>query len=394
MASPTRLRRRLALSLALSLLLTLAAGIPALADSGLLAGSRVYTDSYAAYLAARQLDANAAYDGQVKGQFFDFFDDIFDWFGDAEDDVKDTIDDITNDYNDEGISSSPYYWSGYGMNVQQLDTVTVEQLQRVFTYSGPWVRLSFHTDEVAEENWAWRLEPGLQKISQAAANAGITPRITMTLSGLSNKSDDDDYLTRGLSWQELGNRYQNLAYRLTSKVKALGYNDVIYEAWNEPDNSDSSLGIGIGTGDASFAGSLVTLLNGFANGVHSAGGTTAFASFMTINDNKYNLIKQVWESTHTGYDYFNAHIYDDDAGKTRYWAQRIEDFTADRPVIITEHGYQSHLKDATWYRRQAWALQQGFMHNGTSTLQGVMNSSTPPTTNPGPSATTKTSSGR
>ena len=310
-------------------------------------------------------DQDVSYQGDVDAEFLDWLDDLFDW-------LDDTKDEVTNDYSEDGIPDSAFSWSNYGMNVHNVDTMSVEDFERILSYAGPWVRLSISTDEVAEANWSYRLEPALEKIQRAGANLNIDPQVVLALTGYSNYSSGGDYLLRDLSWQDKGNRYYNLAYSLTNRVQDLGYGDVIFEAWNEPDHDASDIGIGLSTDDPEFVSALSTLLNGFAAGVHAAGGTTAFSPFMTINDSKYDVMKSVWEGTHNGFDYFSAHIYDDEPGKARYWADRVTDFTADRPVIITEHGYQNHMKDYGYYRRQAWGLYQGFNFNGETTLKGVM----------------------
>ena len=308
---------------------------------------------------------NVSFQGDTEAQFLDWLDDILDWFDDKKDEV-------TNDYNEDGIPNSAFSWANYGMNVHQVDTMTVEDFERVLSYAGPWVRVSVSTDEVAEGNWSYRLEPALDKIRQAGTNLNLDPQVVINLTGYSNYGSGEEYLLRDLSWADKGNRYYNLAYSLTNKVQELGFEDAIIEAWNEPDHDAYDMGIGLSTDDPEFVSALSTLLNGFSAGVHAAGGTSAFSPFMTIGESKYDVMKTVWESTHSGFDYFSGHIYDDDPGKTRYWAERVADMTADRPVIITEHGYQAHLKDYDYYRRQAWALYQGFNHNGQTTLKGVM----------------------
>lgn len=300
--------------------------------------------------------------------FFDWFDDLFGWFDDAKEDIEEHY----QDYNDDGIPSSAFTWSRYGMNLHNLQSLSVDQYERVLNYTGPWIRFSMHTDEVAEDNWNFRLTPGLRNIQAAADRLGITPKITIALTGYSNQSSGDDYLLKDISWEEKADRYYNLAKKLTEKVVSLGFGDAIIEAWNEPDNPAGDVGIGLGVGDSQFQSAMTGMLNSFSAGVHDAGGKTAFSPFMSINDSKYDTIKSLWESTHQGFDYFSAHVYDDDPGKARYWAEQVVSFTADRPVIISEHGYQNHLKDATYYRRQAWGLEQGFKFNGQTTLQGIM----------------------
>jgi hypothetical protein len=298
--------------------------------------------------------------GDASG-WFDWFTNLFDWF-------KDKADEVTGpSYSDAGIPSDPFTWSKYGMNVQQIDTMSVGDFELCLRYSGPWLRINMHTDEVAESNW-YRLEPGLRRLGDAAANTGVSPNLVINLSGYSSYSSGDEYLLRGLSWQDKSNRYQNLAAKLTSKVHSLGWGSAIIEAWNEPDNGDP-IGLGVKHDTNEFKDGLITLLNGFANGVRSAGGYTAFSPFMTLNDTKLDVVKNVWRATESGFDYFSAHQYDDDPGKVKYWAGKTKELTGDRPVIITEHGYQSSPKDATKYRRQAWALNQGF---GDGVLKGVM----------------------
>lgn len=300
------------------------------------------------------------YGGKANG-FFDWFTDLFDWFSDKKDEITGP------DYDDAGIPHDAFSWSQYGMNVQQLDTMSVNDFELCLRYTGPWLRINMGTDEVAESNW-YRLEPGLNKLSQASARTGIAPNLVVNLSGYSSYSSGDERLLSSLSWQEKSNRYQNLSYKLTTKVKSLGWENAIMEAWNEPDNG-APLGIGVAHDTNEFKDGLISLLNGFSNGVRAAGGYTAFSPFMTLNDSKIEVVKNVWRATNSGFDYFSAHQYDDDAGKTKYWAAKTKEIIGDRPVIITEHGYQSSPKDADKYRRQAWALYQGF---GANQLKGVM----------------------
>ena len=296
--------RSFTVGLALALSLSLACFAPA--GAAVLEGQ---LETAVEYSSAQFLaDQEVAYQEGVDAQFLDWLDDILDWFDDKKDEV-------TNDYNDDGIPNSAFYWDRYGMNVHNVDTMTVEDFERVLSYAGPWVRMSISTDEVAEENWGYRLEPALEKIRQAGLNMNIDPQVTIALTGYSNYSSGTDYLLRDLSWQDKGNRYYNLAYSLTGKVRQLGFENAIIEAWNEPDHDAADIGIGISTGDSQFQSALSTLLNGFSAGVHAAGGTTAFSPFMTINDSKYDVMKSVWESTQSGFDYFSAHIYDDDPGK-------------------------------------------------------------------------------
>ncbi len=302
-----------------------------------------------------------ASDGQptVNG-FFDWFTDLFDWFNDKKDEVT------GNKYDDAGIPHDAFQWSYYGMNVQQVDTMSVADFEKTLRYSGPWIRFSISTDEVAENNW-YRLQPGLSKIRQAGNNTGIAPNVVINLTGYSNASSGDEYLLSGLSWSDKANRYHNLAYSLVNKVRSLGWGDVIYEAWNEPDHG--VYGIGVSAGTSAFTDGLTSLLNGFSSGVRQAGGTTAFSPFMTLNDSKIDTVRTVWNKVQSGFDYFSAHEYDDDAGKAKYYAQQTKGFTGNRPVLITEHGYQSSPHDYDKYRRQAWALYQGF---GADVLRGVM----------------------
>ncbi len=328
------------------------------------------TDSYQAYSSASK-SLQAAYDGQswdtvnasgapqpVNG-FFDFFTDWLDWFNDKKDEV-------TGDkYSDAGIPHDPFYASQYGMNVQQLNSMSVDDFSRVLRYAGPWVRFNMSTAEVSENNW-FRLDPGLSKLRSAADSTGIQPHLVINLSGYSSSGDEP--LSRGLSWDDKASRYSDLAYRLTDRVRSQGWGDAIFEAWNEPDNSSSSIGIGAAT-NTEFKDALTKLCDGFSTGVRRAGGTTAFSPFMTLNDSKIDTVRSVWNNVQGGFDYFSAHMYDDDAGHTKYWAAQTHAFTGDRPVIITEHGYNSAPHDYDQYRRQAWALYQGF---GASNLKGVM----------------------
>ncbi|MFH1057244.1 MAG: hypothetical protein V1797_01035 [Pseudomonadota bacterium] len=300
------------------------------------------------------------YQGHTSGMF-DWFTDLFTWFEDKKNEITGP------EYSDAGIPHDAFTWSKYGMNVQQIDSMSVHDFELCLQYAGPWLRINMHTDEVAESNW-YRLEPGLARLGAAAANTGIAPNLVVNLSGYSSFSSGDDYLLGSLSWQDKSNRYQNLAAKLTSKVHSLGWGGAIFEAWNEPDNA-APVGIGVKHDTAEFKDGLISLLNGFSNGVHSAGGYTAFSPFMTLNDTKLDVVKNVWRATQGGFDYFSAHQYDDDPGKVKYWAGKTKELTGDRPVIITEHGYQSSPKDADKYRRMAWALTQGF---GEGTLKGVM----------------------
>ena len=300
--------------------------------------------------------------GQVANGWFDWIGDLFDWFDEKEDELT------GNNYDDAGIPHDAFFWSYYGMNVQKVDTMSTADFARTLTYAGPWLRINMSTDEVAEENW-YRLEPALAHLRAAANSTGIEPNLVINLSGYSYYDSGDDYLLRDLSWEEKGDRYSSLAFELTEKVHSLGWGDAIIEAWNEPDNTNYYLGIGPSSGSAEFKTGLIELLDGFSAGVREAGGITAFSPFMTLNDTKIDTVRYVWQHTHAGFDYFSAHQYDDDPGKVRYWAEQTKGFTGDRPVIITEHGYQSSPKDADKYRRQAWALYQGF---GADTLRGVM----------------------
>lgn len=306
---------------------------------------------------------NTAYatgSSQPVNGFFDFFTDWFDWFNDKKDEV-------TGDkYSDAGIPHDAFYSSLYGMNVQQLDSMSVDDFSRVLRYAGPWVRINMSTAEVSENNW-FRLEPGLSKLRQAANSTGIQPNLLVNLSGYS--SGGDEPLLSSLSWDDKASRYSDLAYRLTEKVHSSGWGDAIFEAWNEPDNTSSSIGIGVSAGSSEFNTGLTKLCNAFSTGVRRAGGTTAFSPFMTLNDSKIDSVRTVWNNVQGGFDYFSAHIYDDDAGHTKYWAQQTKAFTGSRPVIISEHGYNSAPHDYDQYRRQAWALYQGF---GADTLKGVM----------------------
>lgn len=364
-ASPTRgLSGRLACLAAAVLMVALLAAPAA-------ASRQPYLDQAQA-LASATLGGQVAYGGQTptwdtmdasgQGQplngFFDFFTDWLDWFNDKKDEA-------TGDkYSDAGIPHDPFYSHLYGMNVQQLDSMSVDDFSRVLRYAGPWVRFNISTAEVSENNW-FRLDPGLSKLRSAANSTGIQPHLVVNLSGYS--SGGDTPLERGLSWDAKASRYSGLAYRLTDRVRSQGWGDAIFEAWNEPDNSSSS--IGIGAPGSEFNSALTKLCDGFSSGVRQAGGTTAFSPFMTLNDSKIDTVRTVWNSVQGGFDYFSSHIYDDDAGHTKYWAQQTKSFTGSRPVIISEHGYASSPHDFDKYRRQAWALYQGF---GAENLKGVM----------------------
>ncbi len=296
-------------------------------------------------------------DGRVAWGFLDW---LFDWFSDAKDEVTGP------DYDDAGIPHDAFNWSYYGMNVQDVDTMTVADFERTLRFTGPWLRFTMHTDEVSESNW-YRLEPGLSKIRSAGRSTGITPKVMINLSGYSNSGGGSDPLRSDLSWGEKASRYGTLASRLVNKVRSLGWGDVIYEAWNEPDNS-SPLGIGPEAGGEEFNEGLSQMLESFSASVRGAGGRTAFSPFMSLNDSKIGTVKAVWNRVQSGFDYFSAHQYDDEPGKVKYWAEQTKGFTGNRPVLISEHGFQSDPKNADKYRRQAWALYQGF---GADVLKGV-----------------------
>lgn len=300
--------------------------------------------------------------GQANSGWFDWFTNIFDWFGDKADELS------GNKYDDAGIPHDAFFWNYYGMNVQKVDTMSASDFATCLNYTGPWLRINVSTDEVAEENW-YRLEPALRNLRAAANSTGIEPHLIINLSGYSNSASGDDYLLRTLSWGEKGDRYGDLAFELTEKVHSLGWESAIIEAWNEPDNSNYYLGIGPSAGSSEFKTGLEELLTSFSEGVRNAGGLTAFSPFMTLNDTKIDTVRTVWKDVQGGFDYFSAHQYDDDPGKVRYWAKETKKFTGDRPVIISEVGYQSSPKDADKYRRMDWALYQGF---GSDTLKGVM----------------------
>jgi hypothetical protein len=366
---PSKTPRRLWLHLAcLAAMLVLAAPAvasrqPSLDQTGVLDSfASATTGSQAAYLSQSQAWNNVDATGAPKPQngFFDFLTDWLDWFNDKKDEV-------TGDkYSDAGIPHDPFFSSQYGMNVQQLNSMSVDDFSRVLRYAGPWVRFNMSTAEVSENNW-FRLDPGLSKLRAAADSTGIQPHLVVNLSGYS--SGGDEPLSSGLSWDDKASRYSDLAYRLTNRVRSQGFGDAVFEAWNEPDNTSPSIGIGPGAGSADFTNGLTKLCNAFSTGVHRGGGTTAFSPFMTLNDSKIDSVRTVWNNVQGGFDYFSAHMYDDDAGHTKYWAAQTHAFTGDKPVIITEHGYNSSPQDVDKYRRQAWALYQGF---GSSNLQGVM----------------------
>jgi hypothetical protein len=268
---------------------------------------------------------------------------------------------------------TPFIWDHYGMNCHQIDTMSVQDFERMITYAGPWVRIGVHTDEVAEGNWDYRLWPGLDRLRQAGQNLGIEPNILIILGGYSTYSSGDSRLLQDLSWDEKSRRYQNLAYSLVTQVQSWGFDNIIYESWNEPDHPDPVLGIGVEAGTPEFFEGITTLSQGFAQGVHQAGGQAAFASFMSINQTKFDLLEQVWVAVGDDFDYFNGHLYDDDPIETFYWARRTRNFTEDTPVLITEHGFQHYHKNSNRYRGQAWALYVGFKNGEDSTLQGIMN---------------------
>lgn len=343
---------------------------------GLDGGSTVFDNAQYAYTVSGEVTANSGtnlYLGQTDsgtattGQsqssgWFDWLTDLFDWF-------EDKTDELTgNKYDDAGIPHDAFSWSYYGMNVQKVESMSVSDFVTCLTYTGPWLRINMSTDEVAEENW-YRLEPALRNLRTAANSTGIDVNLVINLSGYSNYTSGDDYLLRNLSWQEKGDRYGDLAFELTEKVHSLGWGDAIIEAWNEPDNSNYYIGIGPSAGSSEFKTGMVELLTSFSDGVHAAGGVTAFSPFMTLNDTKIDTVRSVWKDVESGFDYFSAHYYDDDPGKARYWAKETRRFTGDRPVIISEIGFQSSPKDADKYRRMCWALYQGF---GSDTLKGVM----------------------
>jgi hypothetical protein len=153
-----------------------------------------------------------------------FFDDITDWFEDL------FGDDDDRDY--EENPASPFFWDRYGMNCHHIDAMSVQDFERVMKNSGPWLRIGISTDEVAERNWSYRLEPALRNIRQAGINLGISPRVVIGLGGYSLQSQGSDRLLQSLSWQEKANRYHNLAASLVAKVRSLGFDDAIFEAWN------------------------------------------------------------------------------------------------------------------------------------------------------------------
>lgn len=331
-------------------------------DPALSAAWQQYQNHGDLSLLERQVaDATGSDDGRVSFNFLDWLTGIFDWFNDTKDEVT------GQQYDDAGIPHDAFTWSKYGMNLHDINTMSVGDWEKTLNFAGPWVRFTMSTDEVSENNW-YRLAPGLSNLGAAAGNLGISPKVVINLSGYSSSGGGSDPLLENLGWTQKAERYQTLAQRLVNKTRSLGWNDVIYEAWNEPDHS-GILGIGPSAGSAEFNDGLSEMLNSFSTGVHSAGGTTAFSPFMSLNDSKLGTVKVVWNRVQSGFDYYSAHQYDDTAGKVKYWAQQTKAITGDRPVIITEHGYQNSPKDYDKYRRQAWALDQGF---GSDVLKGVM----------------------
>ena len=307
--------------------------------------------------------------------FFDWLSDLFGWVDDNKDTIKEVVEEVTGVYSEEGIPNDPYTSSKYGMNLHDVDTMTVEDYKRTLSYAGTWVRISISTDEVADQNWSYRLEPFLTNLQTAADELGVETNIVINLSGYSNTSGAANALYESLSWEEKASRYESLAYSLATQVHSMGHTDVIFESWNEPDNDEPGVDLGIGVSPDSdeFVNAITLLNNGFSSGIKQAHGITAFSPFMTLNEEKYDLVKEVWLATESGFDYFSFHYYDDEPGKARYYAEETVDYLANRPVIATEHGYQHHMKDTSYYRRQAWALDQGFTYQGSSTLKGIMN---------------------
>jgi hypothetical protein len=275
-------------------------------------------------------------------------------------------------YDDAGIPSSPFYPDHYGMNMHSIDQLSVDDIEKSLSYAGEWIRINVGTDEVADENWDYRLKPGLDKIHEAAGNLGIEAKVIINMTGYSENNSGGEYLLDGLGWDEKAHRYEDLAYTLASAVHSWGYTSTIFESWNEPDHEDPTKGIGLTPDDPGFVDALSGLNNGFAAGIKRAHGHTAFSPFMTFNDDKFDDILSVWERTQAGFDYFSVHMYDDDPGEARYWAEKLSDFLANRPVLVTEHGYQHDRRNTEKYRMQAWGFYQGFEYNGQSTLAGVM----------------------
>ena len=338
------------------------------------AGSGEFT-SLVKLTSAINSDSDADWDASQAG-FFDWFEDLFDWWNDAEDSINDVTDEVGDyldpPYDNDGIPSDAFYADLYGMNMHNIDQLSVEDYETSLSYAGEWVRINISTDEVADQNWDYRLQNGLDNIYQAGSNLGISPKVVISFGGYSSHTRGGTYLLESLSWEEKASRYESLSHTLASTVSSWGYNDVIYESWNEPDNYALDMGIGLTTDDAGFVDALSTLNNAFANGIKSAGGTTAFSPFMSFNDSKYDTVKAVWERTQSGFDYFSTHMYDDEPGSARYWAEQVVNFIGDRPVLVTEHGYQNDKRNHLLYRQQAWAFYQGFTSNGQSTLAGVM----------------------
>jgi hypothetical protein len=292
-----------------------------------------------------------------------FFDNITDWF-------EDLFGDDERDY--EENPASPFFWDRYGMNCHHIDAMSVQDFERVMKNAGPWLRIGISTDEVAEENWRYRLEPALQNIRQAGINLGISPRVVIGMGDYSIHSQGSDRLLQSLSWQEKANRYHNLAATLVAKVRSLGFNDAIFEAWNEPDNTPAGIGIGPDPDSQEFEDALAIMAYGFAAGVHQAGGLAAFPPLMSMNGTKFDLIRNLWQRVGSSFDYFSVHMYDDEPDTCKSWSIKTRKLIGDTPVIITEHGFQHHKKDAQRYRAQAWAFLEGFSNGSNSNLHGVM----------------------
>jgi hypothetical protein len=158
--------------------------------------------------------------------FFDWIMDLFDWWDDTKDEVEDVIDDR---FSDEGIPSDPYKSEKYGMNLHDVDTMTVDDYKRSLAYAGTWVRITISSDEVADRNWGYRLEPALTNIKNAADELGVVPNIVINLSGYSNHTTGSKYLLDSLSWEEKAERYKNMAFALTNHVHLLGFTDTIFD---------------------------------------------------------------------------------------------------------------------------------------------------------------------
>jgi len=267
------------------------------------------------------------------------------------------------------ISFDPFPWSMYGQNVHHQ--INIDQARRLLRYNGPWIRLNVWTSEIVEDNWS--IKNNINSILNAASKEGITPNLTFVLSGTDDRPEvqnSQNHLTPNLNIEDLSNRYYNCANKFAKELNNMNLHNVIIESWNEPDHEVYGKGIPGNFGSNEWKENLAKMNNKFAEGVKDGSGNifTAFCSFMSMNNSKFDVCSDVWRMSHSGFDYFNVHMYDDSPNEILNWSKKMKEVIVDRPVIITEHGYQNNTKNITLYRQQAYAFKDAF----GDLLKGVM----------------------